>query len=61
MMDSRRVDTQSLPEDAAALRALVLATIAERDAAVTKPDILTIVFWILLVGGFGIAITVWGK
>jgi len=24
-----------------------------------KPDILTIVFWFLLVGGFGIAITVW--
>ena len=33
MMDSRRADIPSLPEDAAALRALVLATIAERDAA----------------------------
>src|SRR5215469_1803808 len=39
-MDSRRVDTQSLPEDAAALRALVLATIAERDAAVSERDTL---------------------
>jgi transposase len=31
---------RSLPEDAAALRALVLATFAERDAAVTERDIL---------------------
>ena len=31
---------QSLPEDIEALRALVLATIAERDAAVTERDIL---------------------
>ena len=39
-MDSQRGDTQSLPEDAAALRALVLATIAERDAAVSERDTL---------------------
>jgi transposase len=39
-MDSRHVDIQSLPEDAAALRALVLATIAERDAAVSERDTL---------------------
>ena len=31
---------QSLPEDAEALRALILATFAERDAAVTERDIL---------------------
>ena len=37
-MDSRRVDTQSLPEDAAALRALVLATIAERDTLLAQND-----------------------
>jgi hypothetical protein len=39
-MDSRRVDIPSLPEDAAVLRALVLATIAERDAAVSERDTL---------------------
>jgi len=39
-MDSRRVDIPSLPEDAAALRALVLAAIAERDAAVSERDTL---------------------
>jgi hypothetical protein len=39
-MDSRRVDIPSLPEDAAALRALVLATIAERDAAASERDTL---------------------
>src|SRR5690349_1528571 len=38
--DSRRVDIPSLPEDAAALRALVLAAIAERDAAVSERDTL---------------------
>ena len=27
--------------------------------SLTRPDILTIVFWILLLGGFGTAITVW--
>lgn len=39
-MDSRRVDLPSLPEDAAALRVLVLATLAERDAAVSERDTL---------------------
>jgi transposase len=39
-MDSRRIDIPSLPEDAAVLRALVLATIAERDAAVSERDTL---------------------
>lgn len=39
-MDSRHADIESLPEDAAALRALVLATIAERDAAVSERDTL---------------------
>jgi transposase len=33
-------NTQSLPEDAEALRVLVLATMAERDAAVTERDTL---------------------
>jgi transposase len=40
MMDSPSETQQSLPEDAEALRALVLATFAERDAAVTERDIL---------------------
>ena len=31
---------QSLPEDAEALRALILATFAERDAAINERDIL---------------------
>jgi transposase len=39
-MDSPRTDLPSLPDDAVALRALVLATLAERDAAVTERDIL---------------------
>jgi transposase len=39
-MDSPRADLPNLPDDAAALRALVLATLAERDAAVTERDIL---------------------
>src|SRR6476661_7929591 len=39
-MDSPRDDMQSLPEGIEALRALVLTTIAERDAAVTERDIL---------------------
>jgi transposase len=39
-MDSQRVDLPSLPEDAAALRVLVLATLAERDAAVSERDTL---------------------
>ena len=39
-MDSRRIDIPSLPEDAAALRALVLAATAERDAAVSERDML---------------------
>lgn len=47
MTDSLQINLQSLPEDTEALRALVLATfaerdttIAERDAAVTERDIL---------------------
>lgn len=39
-MDPSRTDLPSLPDDAVALRALVLATLAERDAAVTERDIL---------------------
>ena len=39
-MDSRRDDIQSLPEDIEALRTLVLATIAERDAVVSERDTL---------------------
>jgi transposase len=39
-MDSPLGDMPSLPEDAEALRALVLATIAERDAAVGERDTL---------------------
>ena len=39
-MDSPSDDIQSLPEGLEALRALVLTTIAERDAAVTERDIL---------------------
>jgi transposase len=39
-MDSPSTDLPNLPDDAAALRALVLATLVERDAAVTERDIL---------------------
>ncbi len=39
-MDSPRTDIAKLPDDAAALHALVLATLAERDAAVTERDLL---------------------
>jgi len=39
-MDSPREPLPSLPDDAAALRALVLATLAERDAAVSERDTL---------------------
>ena len=39
-MESPRTDLPTLPDDAAALRALVRATLAERDAAVTERDIL---------------------
>jgi transposase len=39
-MDSPHENIQSLPEDAEALRALILATFAERDAAVSERDIL---------------------
>jgi transposase len=39
-MDSPSDDIQSLPEGLEALRALVLTTVAERDAAVTERDIL---------------------
>ena len=39
-MDSPRTDSAELPDDAAALHALVLATLAERDAAVTERDLL---------------------
>jgi hypothetical protein len=39
-MDSPRDDLQSLPEGIEALRALVLATMSERDAAVTERDTL---------------------
>ena len=39
-MDSPNDDMQSLPEGLEALRALVLTTLAERDAAVTERDIL---------------------
>ena len=40
MIDSPNENLQSLPQDAEALRALVLATLAERDAAVTERDTL---------------------
>ena len=40
MTDSLHDNMQSLPQDAEALRALILATFAERDAAVTERDIL---------------------
>ena len=40
MTDSLQQGMQNLPQDAEALRALVLATFAERDAAVTERDIL---------------------
>jgi transposase len=39
-MDSQRDDMQSLPDGIEALRALVLTTMSERDAAVTERDIL---------------------
>ena len=39
-MDSQRDDIQSLPEGIEALRALVLTTMSERDAAVTERDTL---------------------
>jgi transposase len=39
-MDSPREDLQSLPEGVEALRALVLTTMSERDAAVTERDTL---------------------
>jgi hypothetical protein len=39
-MDSQRDDMQSLPEGIEALRALVLTTMSERDAAVTERDTL---------------------
>ncbi len=39
-MDAARETLPSLPDDAAALRALVLATFAERDAVVTERDLL---------------------
>src|ERR1700733_2751305 len=39
-MDSPHENTQSLPEDAEALRALILATFAERDTVVSERDIL---------------------
>ena len=40
MTDAAHTSPQSLPEDIAALRALLLATMAERDAAVSERDIL---------------------
>jgi transposase len=40
VIDSPNENLQSLPQDAEALRALVLATLAERDAAVTERDTL---------------------
>lgn len=40
MTDSLPDNVQSLPEDAEALRALILATFVERDAAVTERDVL---------------------
>jgi hypothetical protein len=40
MTDSPNENLQSLPQDAEALHALVLATLAERDAAVTERDTL---------------------
>ena len=39
-MDSPSTDISDLPDDLAALRALVLATLVERDAAVTERDLL---------------------
>jgi transposase len=41
-MDSPRDDMQSLPEGIEALRALVLATMSERDAVVTERDTLLV-------------------
>ncbi len=40
MTDSLSDNIQSLPQDTEALRALIVATFAERDAAVTERDIL---------------------
>jgi transposase len=39
-MDSPRTDIPNLPDDAAALQALVLATLVERDALATERDLL---------------------
>ena len=41
-MDAARNDMPSLPDDAAALRTLVLAIMAERDALVTERDVLQV-------------------
>ena len=41
-MDSPRDDMQSLPEGIDALRALVLATIAERDVTLAERDALAL-------------------
>ena len=40
MTDSLSDKMQSLPQDTEALRALILTTFAERDAAVTERDVL---------------------
>ena len=40
MTDSLSDNMPSLPQDIEALRALILATLAERDAAVTERDVL---------------------
>ena len=39
-MDSPSTDIPKLPDDIAALHALVLATLSERDAAATERDLL---------------------
>jgi hypothetical protein len=39
-MDSPSTEIPKLPDDIAALHALVLATLSERDAAVTERDLL---------------------
>ena len=41
-MDAARNDIPSLPDDAAALRTLVLTIMAERDALVTERDVLQV-------------------
>jgi hypothetical protein len=48
-MDSPHENMQSLPKDAEALRALVLTTFAERDAAVTERDVIAAVRRLVLV------------